>query len=149
MYVTEAMIQSMEEMMRNAADMVKFFKAMMETEGRIHGLELDRRHNARDMWAQLSEHMMSHAPQASMMCEVEMTDPMMHTHDDGMEHSHEGGDMPHTHAEEDMDGLPSDVEPPMDAPIPSPANHQEQMSDAPKPSPANHQEQMSDGSESK
>ena len=149
MYVTEAMIQSMEEMMRNAADMEKSIKAMMETEGRIHGLELDRRHNARDMWAQLSEHMMSHAPQASMMCEVEMTDPMMHTHDDGMEHSHEGGDMPHTHAEEDMDGLPSDVEPPMDAPIPSPANHQEQMSDAPKPSPANHQEQMSDGSESK
>ena len=129
MYVTEAMIQSMEEMMRNAADMEKSIKAMMETEGRIHGLELDRRHNARDMWAQLSEHMMSHAPQASMMCEVEMTDPMMHTHDDGMEHSHEGGDMPHTHAEEDMDGLPSDVEPPMDAPIPSPANHQEQMSD--------------------
>ena len=149
MYVTEAMIQSMEDMMRNAADMEKSIKAMMETEGRIHGLELDRRHNARDMWAQLSEHMMSHAPQASMMCEVEMTDPMMHTHDDGMEHSHEGGDMPHTHAEEDMDGLPSDVEPPMDAPIPSPANHQEQMSDAPKPSPANHQEQMSDGSESK
>ena len=84
---------------------------MMETEGRIHGLELDRRHNARDMWKQLSEHMMSHAPQASMMCEVEMTDPMMHTHDDGMTHSHDGGDMEHSHAAEDMDGLPSDVEP--------------------------------------
>ena len=48
MYVTEAMIQSMEDMMRNAADMEKSIKAMMETEGRIHGLELDRRHNARD-----------------------------------------------------------------------------------------------------
>ena len=123
MYVTEAMIQSMEEMMRNAADMEKSIKAMMETEGRIHGLELDRRHNARDMWAQLSEHMMSHAPQASMMCEVEMTDPLMHMHDDGMEHSHEGGDIPHTHAEEDMDALPSDVEP-TGAPMPSPADHQ-------------------------
>ena len=134
MYVTEAMIQSMEDMMRNAADMEKSIKAMMETEGRIHGIELDRRHNARDMWAKLSEHMMSHAPEASMMCEVEMTDPMMHTHDDGMEHSHEGGDMPHTHAQEDMDGLPSDVEPPMDgAPMPSPANHQEQMSDSEEP----------------
>ena len=53
---------------------------------------------------------------------------MMHTHDDGMQHSHEGGDMPHTHAEEDMDGLPSDVEPPMD----SPANHQDQMGEEPK-----------------
>ena len=115
MYVTEAMIQSMEDMMRNAADMEKSIKAMMETEGRIHGLELDRRHNARDMWKQLSEHMVSHAPQASMMCEVEMTDPMMHTHDDGMQHSHD-------------DGAPSSVEPPMDgAPMPSPANHQEHM----------------------
>ncbi len=126
MYVTEAMIQSMEDMMRNAADMEKSIKAMMETEGRIHGLELDRRHNARDMWKQLSEHMMSHAPQASMMCEVGMTDPMMHTHDDGMEHSHDGGDMAHSHAEEDMDGLPSDVEP-TGAPMPSPAVHQEHI----------------------
>ena len=124
MYVTEAMIQSMEDMMRNAADMEKSIKAMMETEGRIHGIELDRRHNARDMWAKLSEHMMSHAPEASMMCEVDMTDPMMHTHDDGMEHSHDGGDMPHTHAEEDMDAMPSDVEPPVGAPMPSPAEHQ-------------------------
>mgnify|MGYP001223387944 CR=1 FL=1 len=122
MYVTEAMIQSMEDMMRNAADMEKSIKAMMETEGRIHGIELDRRHNARDMWAKLSEHMMSHAPQASMMCEVDMTDPMMHTHDDGMTHSHEAGDVDHTH--EDMDGLPSDVEPPVDTAMPSPADHQ-------------------------
>jgi len=100
MYVTEAMIQSMEHMMRNAADMEKSIKAMMETEGRMHGLELDRRHSARDMWKQLMEHMASASAQSSMMCEVDM-----HTHDDGM---------PHTHAEEDMDGLPSDVEPPMD-----------------------------------
>ena len=48
---------------------------------------------------------------------------MMHTHDDGMTHSHDGGDMEHSHAEEDMDGLPSDVEP-TGAPMPSPANHQ-------------------------
>ena len=123
MYVTEAMIQSMEDMMRNAADMEKSIKAMMETEGRIHGIELDRRHNARDMWAKLSEQMMSHAPEASMMCEVDMTDSMMHTHDDGMTHSHDGGDMPHTHAEEDMDAMPSDVDP-AGAPMPSPAEHQ-------------------------
>ena len=99
MYVTEAMIASMEDMMRNASDMEKHIKAMMETEARMHGLELDSRHNARDMWGQLNEHMANHQP----------ADPMMHTHEDGMEHSHPGGDMPHTH---DDDGLPSDVEPP-------------------------------------
>ena len=125
MYVTEAMIQSMEDMMRNAADMEKSIKAMMETEGRIHGVELDRRHNARDMWAKLSEHMMSHAPQASMMCEVEMTDPMMHTHEDGMTHSHDGGDMTHDH----VDTAPSSMEP-TGAPMPSPAVHQEHIDES-------------------
>tara|TARA_B100000282_G_scaffold51358_1_gene32679 strand:+ start:1418 stop:1801 length:384 start_codon:yes stop_codon:yes gene_type:complete len=126
MYVTEAMIMSVEEMMRNASDMEKSIKMMMESEGRMHGLELDRRHSARDMWRQLSDVMSSKAGNYSMMTEVELADPMMHTHDDGVEHSHEGGDMPHTHAQEDMDGLPSDVEPPMDgAPMPSPADHQQ------------------------
>ena len=122
MYVTEAMIQSMEEMMRNASDMEKSIKMMMESEGRMHGMELDRRHSARDMWKQLMDQILKNESaqgspiQSTMMCEVEMTDPMMHMHDDGMEHSHEGGDMPHTHAQEDMDGLPSDVEPPMGNP---------------------------------
>ena len=103
MYVTEAMIQSMEEMNRNAADMEKSIKAMMETEGRMHGVELDRRHNARDMWAQLMEHMQTAAPTSSMLTEVAMpmADPNMHWHDDGMEHSHAGGDMTHAH-----DGAP-------------------------------------------
>lgn len=119
MYVTEAMISSMEDMMRNAADMEKSIKAMMETEGRMHGMELDRRHNARDMWAQLSEHMMSNATQSSMMCEVDYHDPMMHTHDDGMTHSHDGGDMEHSHD----DTAPSSMEP-TDAPMPSPSDHQ-------------------------
>ena len=124
MYVTEAMIASMEDMMRNAGDMEKHIKAMMETEARMHGLELDSRHNARDMWGQLNEHMASHAPAAP-------ADPNMHMHDDGMEHSHEGGDMPHTHD----DGAPSSVEPAMEenmmppgAPMPSPADTQEHMS---------------------
>ena len=97
MYVTEAMIQSMEEMMRNASDMEKSIKMMMESEGRMHGIELDRRHNARDMWAQLSDAMANASTNSSMM--TEWTDPMMHTHDDGMEHAHEGGDVQHTHAD--------------------------------------------------
>lgn len=122
MYVTEAMIQSMEEMNRNASDMEKSIKAMMETEGRMHGVELDRRHNARDMWAQLMEHMQTAAPTSSMLTEVAMpmADPNMHWHDDGMEHSHEGGDTTHTHD----DTAPSSMEP-TGAPMPSSANHQE------------------------
>ncbi len=97
MYVTEAMIQSMEEMMRNASDMEKSIKMMMESEGRMHGIELDRRHNARDMWSQLSEAMANASTNSSMM--TEWTDPMMHTHEDGMEHTHDGGDVQHTHAD--------------------------------------------------
>ena len=110
MYVTEAMIQSMEEMMRNASDMEKSIKMMMESEGRMHGMELDRRHSARDMWKQLMDHMQTAAPNSSMM--TEMTAPIEHHH-------------------EDMDGLPSDVEP-TGAPIPSPANTQEHIAQANK-----------------
>ncbi len=76
MYVTEAMIQSMEDMIRNASDMEKSIKAMMETEGRMHGVELDRRHNARDMWAKLSEHMAHDGTQSSMMTEADWHQPM-------------------------------------------------------------------------
>ena len=133
MYVTEAMIQSMEEMMRNASDMEKSIKMMMESEGRMHGLELDRRHSARDMWGQLMAHMSGAGTQSSMMTDVPMPamDPNMHMHDDGMEHSHDGGDMEHHHHEDetmhnheggdmphthDDDGAPSSVEPPAPAP---------------------------------
>ena len=120
MYVTEAMIASMEDMMRNAGDMEKHIKAMMETEARMHGLELDSRHNARDMWGQLNEHMASHAPATP-------ADPNMHMHDDGMEHSHEGGDMPHTHD----DGAPSSVEPAMENTMPpsAPMSEAEQVAE--------------------
>jgi len=99
MYVTEAMIQSMEEMNRNAGDMEKSIKAMMETEGRMHGVELDRRHSARDMWAKLMVHMQTAAPTSSMMTEVAMpmVDPNMHMHEDGSEHSHDDGNMAHVH----------------------------------------------------
>ena len=107
MYVTEAMIQSMEEMMRNASDMEKSIKMMMESEGRMHGIELDRRHNARDMWSQLSEAMANASTNSSMM--TEWADPMMHTHDDGMEHSHAGGDVPHTHDDPAMTTQPAEV----------------------------------------
>ena len=119
MYVTEAMIQSMEEMNRNAGDMEKSIKAMMETEGRMHGVELDRRHSARDMWAQLMVHMQTEAPTSSMMTEVAMpvVDPNMHMHEDGSEHSHDDGNMVHDHADPAMAAPVMDtaMEPTIDA----------------------------------
>ena len=106
MYVTEAMIASMEDMQKNAGDMEKHIKAMMETEARMHGLELDSRHNARDMWHKLSEHMAQNipapAPEAPPEPKVEPIPAPIE------------------------DTLPSDVEPPA-APMPSPANHQESL----------------------
>ena len=100
MYVTEAMIASMEDMQKNASDMEKHIKAMMETEARMHGLELDSRHNARDMWHKLSDHMAQSIPAPAPEAPPE---PMPIE-----------------------DTLPSDVEPPA-APMPSPANHQEAL----------------------
>ena len=44
MYITEAMIQSIEETKRNASDMEKSMKMMMESEGRMHGIELSLIH---------------------------------------------------------------------------------------------------------
>ena len=83
---SEAMILSMEDMQKNASEMEKHIcKGMMEIEARSHGLELDSRHNARDMWAQLSEHMAS----------MTVADPMEHTHaETGVTHPHAGGDVP-------------------------------------------------------
>ena len=106
MYVTEAMIASMEDMQKNAGDMEKHIKAMMETEARMHGLELDSRHNARDMWHKLSEHMAQNIPAPAPEAPPE---PIVEPIPAPIE-----------------DTLPSDVEPPA-APMPSPANHQESL----------------------
>lgn len=119
MYVTEAMIMSMEEMQKSASDMEKHIKGMMETEARMHDLELDSRHNARDMWHQLSEHMSNRpaedpimevatpaagAPETTPVEAVEIDedapmpdDGVVHSHEDGTTHAHEGGDEPHSH----------------------------------------------------
>ena len=129
MYITEEMISSMEDMQKNAAEMEKHIKGMMETEARMHGLELDSRNNARDMWHQLSHHMANADPAMDEydMIEEELDDehdPLEHVHEDGTEHSHEGGDVTHHHHEDGTthdheggdvahthdDTLPSDVE---------------------------------------
>jgi len=55
MYHTESMIQMMEDMQRQAAEMEKNVKDMMEMEGRAWGIELDKRKNARDLMHELME----------------------------------------------------------------------------------------------
>ena len=110
MYVTEAMIQSMEEMMRNASDMEKSIKMMMETEARMHGLELDSRHNARDMWATLMDHMATAGTQSSMMTEMHMPDPAMDTHAEPAAANEAG-------LQEQADGTMEWVDAPSDAPV--------------------------------
>ena len=113
MYITEEMISSMEDMQRNANEMEKHIKGMMETEARMHGLELDSRHNARDMWGQLSAHMASMTAQEPAIdtapSEMEPEAPAMveHTHDDGTTHAHEGGDVEHTH--DDPNAMPDEA----------------------------------------
>lgn len=57
MYHSEQMITMMEDMQRQAADMERNVKDMMEMEGRAFGLELDKRKNARELMHQLMEHM--------------------------------------------------------------------------------------------
>ena len=126
MYITEEMISSMEDMQRNANEMEKHIKGMMETEARMHGLELDSRHNARDMWGQLYAHMANMTVAEPVMDDLDMAEeaidtapsemepaPAMveHTHEDGTTHAHEGGDMEHTHDE------PA-IEEPAPAPVP-------------------------------
>jgi preprotein translocase subunit SecD len=95
-----AMITSMEDMVRNAGDFEKHVKEMMEQEGRMHGIELDRRHSARDMWETLMEHIQTNAPDEHAELLTEPADPNMHMHDDGVEHSHEDGSLPHSHEDE-------------------------------------------------
>jgi hypothetical protein len=61
MYHSETMICMMEDMQRQAAEMERNVKDMMEMEGRAFGIELDKRKNARDLMHQLVEHMNSAA----------------------------------------------------------------------------------------
>ena len=93
MVITEAMLVSMEELQRHAGDMENHVKSMMEEQGRMHGLELDRRRNARDLWNELNKHM------ANMPAVVTTAADRaeMHSHPDGTVHNHENGDVPHHH----------------------------------------------------
>ena len=116
---SESMVSMLEDMQRNASAMEAEVKMMLEMEGRAMGIELDRRSSARNLMEQLSAHIDAQAVNNAAMtwayvneeeCNYDCampedyqpasTDYIMeehHIHDDGMEHSHQGGGEPHTH----------------------------------------------------
>ena len=94
MVITEAMLVSMEELQRHAGDMENHVKSMMEEQGRMHGLELDRRRNARELWNELNKHM-ANMPAPVLTTAADRAE--MHSHPDGTVHDHENGDVPHHH----------------------------------------------------
>ena len=77
MYQAESMIQMVEDLQRQASEMEKHVKDMMEMEGRAMGIELDKRKNARDLMHQLMEHqesMTEHPPMTWAYVPEESTD---------------------------------------------------------------------------
>lgn len=56
---SESMVYMLEDMQRNANQMEKEVKMMLEMEGRAYGIELDRRKNARDLLNELMTHIES------------------------------------------------------------------------------------------
>ena len=56
MYQAESMIQMVEDLQRQASEMEKQVKDMLEIEGRACGIELDKRKNARDLYLELQKH---------------------------------------------------------------------------------------------
>jgi len=66
MYHSETMIQMMEDLQRQASEMERHVKDMMEAEGRACGIELDKRKNARDLMHELMEHQSHQENQAEM-----------------------------------------------------------------------------------
>jgi|TARA_R110000796_G_scaffold48135_2_gene115598 hypothetical protein len=71
MYHTESMIAMMEDMQRQASEMERNVKDMMEMEGRAWGIELDKRKNARELMHMLTEHQATGEPMAMTWAYVE------------------------------------------------------------------------------
>ena len=55
MYQADSMIQMVEDLQRQASEMEKQVKDMLEIEGRACGIELDKRKNARDLYLELQK----------------------------------------------------------------------------------------------
>ena len=80
MYYSESMIQMVEDLQRQASEMEKEVKDMMELEGRAIGIELDKRKNARELYNELMEHSNSVSESQQMTwayvpCDMAETDP--------------------------------------------------------------------------
>ena len=101
MYYSEHMIQMVEDLQRQASDMEKEVKNMMELEGRAIGIELDRRKNVRDLFNELMEHSNSLAESQAMTwayvpCDMAESDPNCYPADQWVDHSYDGNaDMHH------------------------------------------------------
>ena len=88
MYYSESMIQMVEDLHRQASDMEKEVKHMMELEGRAMGLELDKRKSVRSMYDELNAHGEAKAEESQAMtwayvpCDMAEEDPNCHPVDE-------------------------------------------------------------------
>ena len=81
MYYSESMIQMVEDLHRQASEMEKEVKGMMELEGRALGIELDKRKSVRDLYNELNAHGQAKAEESQAMtwayvpCDMAEQDP--------------------------------------------------------------------------
>ena len=81
MYYSESMIQMVEDLHRQASEMEKEVKGMMELEGRALGIELDKRKSVRDLYNELNAHSQAKAEESQAMtwayvpCDMAEQDP--------------------------------------------------------------------------
>ena len=118
MYYSESMIQMVEDLQRQASDMEKEVKDMMELEGRAIGIELDKRKNVRDLYNDLMAHSEQMAQEEAMTwayvpCTLAEEDPNCYPAD-SFDHSYDGEAVMEQHDEVHYEEAPVDA--PVDAP---------------------------------
>jgi len=94
MYYSESMIQMVEDLQRQASEMEKEVKDMLELEGRALGFELDKRKNVRDLYNELMAHSDSMAESQAMTwayvpCDMAESDPNCYPAE-SFDHSYDG-----------------------------------------------------------
>lgn len=121
MYYSESMIQMVEDLHRQASDMEKEVKDMMELEGRALGIELDKRKNVRELYNELMDHSHAQAEAQAMTwayvpCDMAEHDPNCYPVEEFVE-SAPVMDEACVHVEEHVveSEAPVDVEAPVDA----------------------------------
>ena len=119
MYYSESMIQMVEDLHRQASDMEKEVKHMMELEGRAIGLELDKRKSVRDLYNELNAHIHAKAEESQAMtwayvpCDMAEQDPNCHPVDEFVESAIEEHVEEHV---EHVEHVEEHVEPEVEAP---------------------------------